>query len=90
MRELGNVSEQEHRKLIERLQTMTLEKVWLVGTEFQAQQSAWTQENNTDKIRFYEDIQALKEDLHQACPEGMTWLIKGSNSIGLQKIVEDL
>ena len=90
MRELGNVSEQEHRTLIERLQTMTLEKVWLVGTEFQAQQSAWTQENNTDKIRFYEDIQALKEDLHQACPEGMTWLIKGSNSIGLQKIVEDL
>lgn len=90
MRELGIVSETEHRQVLQRLQSMTLEKVWLVGSEFRAQQSAWTQTKNPDDVRFYDDVESLKQDLKQNTPNGMTWLIKGSNGIGLQKILEDL
>ena len=86
MRELGSVSETEHRAILQRLVSMSLKAVWLVGEEFGKLQKEWPA--TTPSARFFQDVHALETHLNQCPSQEMTWLIKGSNSIGLQKIVE--
>lgn len=81
MRELGEASLDEHRKIISFLDECRFNRVILVGPEFKKATSAYEHFENVG-----EAIKALQSDK----PEGFTVLIKGSNSLHLSQIPEYL
>lgn len=75
MRELGEVSAQEHSRVVEQLKTMQLEAIWLVGEEFYPY---------AQNMRWFADVEAVKVALEGGdCPIGRIILIKGSNGTRL-------
>ena len=81
MRELGEASLDEHRKVIGFLDECRFDRVLLVGPEFKKATSSYGHFEDVD-----EAVEALKADK----PEGFTILIKGSNSLRLSRIPEYL
>ena len=83
MRELGDVSEAEHRQIVAQLRDYGFTDVWLVGSEFAkaAQGSGF---------RLFADVDAVNDALKAEPVMGKTILIKGSNSIGLTKTLVNL
>ena len=83
MRELGEVSQAEHRNIVDLLKEKGFTKVWLVGCEFEkvAQGSGF---------RLFEDVESVNQALKIESLSGYSILIKGSNSIGLTKIITNL
>ena len=83
MRELGDVSETEHRNIVELLKEKGFNNVWLVGSEF-AKAAAGS------GYRLFPDVEAVNDELKREPVNGRTVLIKGSNSVGLIKVVDFL
>ena len=83
MRELGEVSQVEHKHVVEELQKYGFTQAWLVGSEFAkaAQGSGF---------RLFPDVEAVNSALENEPVDGKTILIKGSNSIGLTKTITNL
>jgi len=83
MRELGDVSKDEHRRIVEEIRRFGFTQVWLVGSEFAgvAQDSGF---------RLFPDVEAVNCALQSEPVNGKTILIKGSNSIGLTKTITNL
>lgn len=85
MGELGEVSHDEHMKIVERLKLFCQQNpsatVWLVGAEFEATGHPFRQFSNVD---------AVKETILQQKPAGQFILIKGSNSQKLFQLPEML
>ena len=81
MGELGQDSHMEHEKLLNRLASMQLEAVWLVGSEFQG----FTLPTH---FRFFSDVEAVKAAIAEQKPQGYTILVKGSNSTKLFQLPE--
>ena len=79
MRELGEVSDEEHQRIVDFIGTLGLEQVWLVGEEFDRARC--------DYRRFH-DVEEVKAALKTERPEGYTILIKGSNSTKLYQLPE--
>ena len=79
MGELGDVSQEEHRKVIALLEEARFDEVWLVGEEFQKLDSPFRTFANVDEVKA-----AIAE--HQ--PQGHYILIKGSNSVKLFQLPE--
>ena len=79
MRELGEVSAEEHQHIVELLQTMELEEVWLVGEEFAA---------TNCHFRKFHDVEEVKAAIANDMPKGKTILIKGSNGTKLFQLPE--
>ncbi len=78
MRELGEESLEEHRRIVERLQGMDLERVWLVGEEFgKVAEGA---------MRVFKDVEEVKAALKQQPMTDATILIKGSNGTKLWQL----
>ena len=77
MGELGDVSAEEHRKIVNMLEAAGFDEVWLVGEEFVKTQSSF---------RTFADVNAVKEEISRQQPQGMTILIKGSNSTHLYEL----
>ena len=74
MGELGDVSQEEHQKIIALLQEARFDEVWLVGPEFQKLDSPF---------RTFADVDEVKAAIAQEQPAGRYILIKGSNSTKL-------
>ena len=83
MRELGDASETEHKRIVEELRNYGFTDVWLVGSEF-AKAAQGT------GFRLFPDVEAVNEALINEPVNGKTILIKGSNSIGLTKTITNL
>lgn len=83
MRELGNESEQEHKNILELLKELRFENVYLVGEEFQR-----VAENS--KFYTFINVEELAQYLQQHPVSGRDILVKGSNSIHLNKIIDSL
>lgn len=81
MRELGAESMAEHQKVVDKLQGMQLEEVWLVGGEFA---------RTRHPFRSFANVDQVKQELAQRPLSGRTILIKGSNGIRLQQLPEFL
>ena len=79
MRELGEVSAEEHQHIVELLQTMELEEVWLVGEEVAA---------TNCHFRKFHDVEEVKAAIANDMPKGKTILIKGSNGTKLFQLPE--
>ena len=77
MNELGEVSHDEHQKIVDLLRQSGISDVWLVGKEF----------GKTDcGYRKFNDVEEVKRAIADRRPEGRCILIKGSNSIRLYEL----
>lgn len=81
MKELGEGSLEEHRKIVAFLKECNFEKVILVGAEFG--------KANTD-FEHYPDVETVKNVFVQNEPKNKYILIKGSNSMKLAQLKEIL
>lgn len=81
MKELGEGSVEEHRKIVSLLKECTLERVILVGEEFG---------KTNEGFEHYPNVKALKEIFINNKPKGKYILIKGSNSMKLAQLKEIL
>ena len=79
MGELGDVSGEEHRKVVRMLEEAGFDEVWLVGSEFQKHDSPF---------RTFTDVEAVKAAIAQEQPQHRYILIKGSNSVKLFQLPE--
>ena len=71
MGELGDISHEEHEKVVERLKNAHFDNVWLVGEGFK---------DISCDFRKFKDVEEVKEALKVQRPENYYILIKGSNS----------
>lgn len=79
MRELGEVSMEEHQKVVDFLQEANITDVWLVGDEF----------GKTDcDFRKFSNVQEVKDELEKSIPTDKYILIKGSNGTKLFQLPE--
>ena len=83
MRELGDVSQDEHRRIVEEIRKYGFTQVWLVGSEFAGAAG-------DSGFRLFPDVEAVNSALKSEPVNGKTILIKGSNSIGLTKTITNL
>lgn len=83
MRELGNESEQEHKNILELIKELRFENVYLVGEEFQ-------RVAKNSKFSSFINVEELAQYLQQHPVSGRDILVKGSNSIHLNKIIDSL
>ena len=77
MGELGDVSQEEHQKIITLLEDARFDEVWLVGSEFQKVKSL---------CRTFANVDEVKQAIAQEQPIGRYVLIKGSNSTHLYEL----
>ena len=83
MRELGEASDAEHRKIVEEIAKYGFTQVWLVGSEF-------AKAADGSGFRLFADVDEVNKVLESEKIAGKTILIKGSNSIGLTKTITNL
>ena len=74
MGELGDVSQEEHQKIITLLEEASFDEVWLVGSEFQKANSLY---------RTFANVNEVKAAIAQEPLTDRYILIKGSNSVRL-------
>lgn len=74
MGELGDVSREEHQRVVSFLEAVGFEEVWLVGSEFEAV---------NPPFRTFHDVDEVKAAIAEDQPVGRTILVKGSNSTKL-------
>ena len=79
MRELGDSSAEEHRRVVEKLKACPFDEVWLVGKEFKDIECPY---------RKFDDVEQVKTAIAASRPEGRYILIKGSNGIRLFQLPE--
>ena len=79
MGELGDVSAEEHQKVVCQLATAGFDEVWLVGEEF---------EKISSQFRTFHDVEEVKAAIAQQQPQHQYILIKGSNSVKLFQLPE--
>ena len=77
MGELGDVSQEEHQKIIALLQEASFDEVWLVGAEVQKAVSPF---------RTFANVDEVKAAITEVQPAGRYILIKGSNSTHLYEL----
>jgi len=81
MKELGEGSADEHRKIVSFLSTCGFERIILVGAEFG---------KANEGFEHYSDVEAVKQLFATNKPVGKYILIKGSNSMKLAQLKEIL
>ena len=79
MRELGDVSAEEHQKIVDSLASAGLDEVWLVGDEFMKTRCNFRKFNNVEEV---------KNAIREQKPRGRYILVKGSNGIKLFELPE--
>ena len=84
MGELGDVSDEEHQKIIKQLEEARFDEVWLVGEEFQ--KALCTQPSSLTTLKVFHDVEEVKALIAQQQPQGRYILIKGSNSTHLYEL----
>ena len=80
MGELGAIWKEEHQKVVDFLQQVNFDEVWLVGDEY-------FELDNCPYRRFH-NVEEVKEAIRQQQPQGYYILIKGSNSNKLFELPE--
>ena len=83
MRELGEESEQEHKTIIELIKELGFKKVYLVGSEF-------SKCSENSEYSTFKNVEELAQYLQQHPVSGFDILVKGSNSVHLNKIIDSL
>lgn len=77
MGELGESSEEEHRRIIDTLTAYGIKDVWLVGDNYAPFGCPF---------RKFHDVEEVKAEIARQQPQGYYILIKGSNSVKLSQL----
>jgi len=88
MKELGDASEEEHKKVVETLAKSDFENIWLVGDEFAKAVMALYSDGDASVFTLFPTVEEVKAEIAANKPKGYTILIKGSNSTKLIQTVE--
>ena len=83
MGELGDVSDEEHQKVVDMLADAGFDEVWLVGDEYFS-----THHSPLTNLRLFHDVEEVKAAIAQKQPQHRYILIKGSNSVKLFQLPE--
>lgn len=86
MRELGSESQQEHQTILKLIVSLGFDNVCLVGPEF----SKLSENSEYSKFRSLPSVAELAQHLQEHPVTGKDILVKGSNSIHLNKIIDSL
>ena len=86
MGELGDVSEEEHQKVVTMLEEAGFDEVWLVGDEFEKAVSNLSP--LTFNLSVFHDVEEVKAAIAEKQPQHRYILIKGSNSVKLFQLSE--
>ena len=84
MKELGEMSEAEHRAMVDFLQKQSYDRVYLVGDLFR------NLIPSDDSYRYFEDVESLIASLDAEPVTGHYILLKGSHSVQLEKAIDYL
>lgn len=87
MLELGDVSETEHYRIVEKTDKSVFTKVYLVGDEFKKCSAKYS---DNVKLQFFDTVDLLSDSDSFTLPENCTILIKGSRGIKLEKILDKI
>ena len=82
MGELGDVSEEEHQKVVDMLADAGFDEVWLVGEEYKNCQLSIV------NCQLFNDVEEVKAAIAEKQPQHRYILIKGSNSVKLFQLPE--
>lgn len=82
MRELGEESLSEHRKVCEQLQQLAVERIWLVGENFCKVSEQWPK-LMLPQVTLFANVQEVKDTLQKDKLTDYTILVKGSNGTRL-------
>ncbi len=88
MLELGEWSLKEHTHVIELALALKAKKLWLVGDNFKESYQAMGL--NKRSVKLFESQSELSKYIARFTPKGFTILIKGSHSIGLERVIDAL
>lgn len=83
MLELGNVSDEEHQKIVDLLSCFKNAEVFLVGENF-------SKTNCPSEFRKFKSVDELKPEVEKNHWENRFILIKGSRGIKLEKVIESI
>lgn len=83
MGELGDVSDEEHQKVVDMLADAGFDEVWLVGDEYFS-----THHSPLTNLCLFHDVEEVKAAIAQEQPQQRYILIKGSNSVKLFQLPE--
>ena len=83
MRELGDESQQEHETIIKLLKELKFKNVYLVGPEF-------SKCSKNSEYSSFDNVEELAQYLQNNPVAGKDILVKGSNGIHLNKIIDSL
>ena len=86
MGELGDVSDEEHQKVVNMLVEAGFDEVWLVGEEFEKAIAHSTRP--THHFSVFHDVEEVKAAIAKQQPQHRYILIKGSNSVKLYQLPE--
>ena len=81
MLELGDFSKDEHEKIIDHLYEMDFESIYLVGDIFSSINIS------DERFKKFDDTNQLIRELDLTKMKNKSILIKGSRSIGLEKLI---
>lgn len=82
MKELGAITEVEHKKMLDYLRGQSFDKIYLVGPVFTGEGAG---NGITGKTLVFESVEQLIEELKQHPLVGYYVLLKGSHSVHLEK-----
>ena len=82
MGELGDVSQEEHQKVVNMLADAGFDEVWLVGEEYKNCQLSIV------NCQLFNDVEEVKAAIAEKQPQHRYILIKGSNSVKLFQLPE--
>ncbi len=83
MKELGVLSDEEHKSIFEFVKTAQFDSVFLVGKEFMK----YSMENKQNNIKFFDNVESLMKYLEINELQQHYILIKGSHSVHLEKLL---
>jgi UDP-N-acetylmuramoyl-tripeptide--D-alanyl-D-alanine ligase len=86
MGELGDVSDEEHQKVVDMLAAAGFDEVWLVGEEYKnclRNATLSKRELSIVNCQLFKDVEEVKAAIAQKQPQQRYILIKGSNSVKL-------
>ena len=83
MRELGEESEQEHKTIIGLIKELGFKKVYLVGSEF-------FESSKNSEFSSFNSVEELAQYLQNHPVSGYDILVKGSNSVHLNRLIDSL
>ena len=87
MLELGSHSKFYHEQLAGIIKKSNIDYVYFVGREVL---NTYRKLRNTDKYRIYEDVEQFREFFLEIINEKSIFLIKGSNGVGLHKLLNKI